>query len=123
LVELDRLEVRKAPPSFAQSGFERDCVSVSGNAILKATDRLQHVAVAEPYTRLLRCALKHALVKPDRILEITEPAERRGLKIPVPDPVGLFGKNVIEQRHGFRRAARSAEHQRQVRSSRCPTWS
>ena len=119
-VEADRLQVREAPPRLAQRGLQLDRLAIGGDAFGLPPDRLQHVAVAQPHARLVRALCRARPVKLDRLVELAEPAERRGLEVPVTDLVGLEREHVVEQFQRFRGPAHAAKDQRQIGPRRRP---
>ena len=79
--ELDRLQIREAPPDFAQRRIERDRLAIGGDGFVLPADRLQHVAVAQSARAAGWARGEDLLVEFERLLEIAEPAERRRLEV------------------------------------------
>src|SRR5687767_2445684 len=70
--------------------------------------------VTEQNARLMRRLGQNLFIEVDRLLEVAEPAERRGLEIPVAKVVRLEREYVVEQLQRFARASHPAEDQREV---------
>ena len=56
IVERHRLQIREAPPRFAERRPEGDRFAIRGDPVSLPPDRLEHVAVAHPDFRLVRQA-------------------------------------------------------------------
>src|SRR3546814_14569446 len=46
--EPDRLEIREAPPDFAEPRIGGERAAIGGDAVVLPPDRLQHMAIAHP---------------------------------------------------------------------------
>src|SRR3546814_2108728 len=51
--EPDRLEIREAPPDFAEPRIGGERAAIGGDAVVLPPDRLQHMAIAHPQLRMI----------------------------------------------------------------------
>src|SRR3546814_15334714 len=56
-VETDCLEVREAPPDFAEPGLLGEAVAIGGDAVVLPPDGLEHMAIAHPQLGIVGEAL------------------------------------------------------------------
>src|SRR3546814_7309707 len=61
--EPDRLEIREAPPDFAEPRIGGERAAIGGDAVVLPPDRLQHMAIAHPELGMIGEAARQLLVR------------------------------------------------------------
>src|SRR3546814_14699094 len=68
LPEPDRLEIREAPPDFAEPRIGGERAAIGGDAVVLPPDRLQHMAIAHPELGMIGEAARQLLVERERLV-------------------------------------------------------
>ena len=114
IAELDGFEVGQAPPCLTQTREQPNRFAVGLHPLGLLPDGFEHMPVAHPDARLVRGFFQHLRIKHQRIVEVTDAAQRGGLQVGVAGIVRVFGQHLVELRNRLRRAVLAVEHQRQI---------
>jgi len=117
MVELDRLQICQAPPRLAQVRLEGECAPIGCDSFRLSTDCLQHVTIAEPDPRLVRCFLEQLLIEAERLPEVAELAQCGRSEVHDAQILGIDRENLVEQFERLRWPSGSTQHHRKIRSS------
>ena len=108
------LQVGEAPVRFTVMGCEFDRLSIRGDTVVTAPDRLQHVPEARPYCGLVRVFFQQFFTDTDRRIVFEHADQDGGLEFAAVDVPRILGQHLVHRFERLLHPALPQQHDRMV---------
>ena len=114
LREAERLQIRQAPPHFAEARIEFQALAIGGDGAVLVTGRFQCMAVTHPDLRVPGIFVEDARIDRDRRIVVADPAQHHGLQVAIAGIGRVDGQQGFDFRQGLHRLVAAMQDQRVV---------